>query len=392
MLPQPPENTAAGDGVWPSGRHRGRRRAPSRAPSRGPARTHRTGAIRTGAHRHPGTLPIESWLLLGRHKQQAMLASLVAVGLFLVMIPTTQRGSADLDPVSAAQRQAQAAAAAANGGSGVTPITAPTRRTKPAQRDDAPDASTETDTPPTRAVPATPAPPAGSATPPAGATDAGAPPGAPESTGTATPTRRGTGPADSVRRTTTGTVALTFDDGPDPVQTPKMLDLLKSNGVTATFCLVGVQVRAHPELVRRIAAEGHALCNHSWDHSFTLGKQKPSQIRDDLGRTNDAIRAAVPGAEIPYFRAPGGNFTDRLVTAADSFAMTSLYWEVDPRDWDQPTEESDSEHVERVVDLVEKDVRKGSIVLSHDFKQSNTVEAYAILLPRLTARFELGLP
>jgi peptidoglycan/xylan/chitin deacetylase (PgdA/CDA1 family) len=339
-------------------------------------------------------VPIESWLLLGRHKQQALLASLVAAGLFLVMIPTSQQGPGDLDAVSAAQRQAQAAAAAANGGSGVTPITAPIRRTKPAQRDDSPDGRPEADTPPpSRTVPATPGPPTGGVAPTGGPSGAGAPPDAgttPEAAGTAT--RRGTGPSRSVKRTTSATVALTFDDGPDPVQTPKLLDLLRENKVTATFCLVGVQVRAHPDLVRRIVDEGHALCNHSWDHSFTLGKQKPAQIRDDLGRTNDAIRAAVPGAEIPYFRAPGGNFTDRLVTAADTFAMTSLYWEVDPRDWDQPTEESDSAHVERVVALVEKDVRAGSIVLSHDFKQGNTIEAYEILLPRLASRFELGLP
>jgi peptidoglycan/xylan/chitin deacetylase (PgdA/CDA1 family) len=391
MLPQPPENTAAGDGGWPSGRHRGRRRATRRTPRNRTA----AGTPRTGAHRHPGTLPIESWLLLGRHKQQVLLACLVAAGLFLVMIPTRQ-GPADLDAVSAAQRQAQAAAAAANGGSGVTPITSPGKRTRPVQRDDSPVAPAESDTrPPTRTVPTPAAPPAGGAPPSTtGPSDAGAEPGTGPAPGaTAAPqTRRGTGPGDSVRRTTSTTVALTFDDGPDPVQTPKMLDLLKKNGVTATFCLVGVQVQAHPELVRRIVAEGHALCNHSWDHSFTLGKQKSSQIRADLARTNDAIQTAAPGAPIDYFRAPGGNFTDRLVTVADGFGMTSLYWDVDPRDWDQPAEETDSAHVDRVVDQVERNVRKGSIVLSHDFKQSNTIDAYAILLPRLAARFELGLP
>jgi peptidoglycan/xylan/chitin deacetylase (PgdA/CDA1 family) len=339
----------------------------------------------TGSHRRPGTLPIESWLLIGRHKQQGLLAALVAVGLIMIMIPTQQRTS-DVEAVSAAQRQA-AAAAAANGRA-VTPAgTAPGRRPKPAQRDTPPaepDArATAVPAPPTPPAPVEPTRPAGSAAP-----TASPDPGAPD----ASASRRGTGPGFSVRRSGSDAVALSFDDGPDPVQTPRMLDLLDKYDVKATFCLVGVQARAHPDLVRRIVADGHALCNHSWDHSFTLGKDDPEQIRADLEATGQAIRAAVPGAEIPYFRAPGGNFTDRLVTVADSLGMTSLYWEVDPRDWDQPEDETDAAHVERVVAEVEKLVRPGSIVLSHDFRQSNTVDAYAILLPWLVERFELGFP
>ncbi|HET9516128.1 MAG TPA: polysaccharide deacetylase family protein, partial [Actinoplanes sp.] len=99
-----------------------------------------------------------------------------------------------------------------------------------------------------------------------------------------------------------------------------------------------------------------------------------------------------PDAEIPYFRAPGGNFTDRLVRVADEFAMTSLYWEVDPRDWDHPEGETDTAHVERVVTEVRRHVRDGSIVLSHDFNQPGTIKAYETLLPHLTDKFSLGLP
>src|SRR5690349_14141073 len=79
------------------------------------------------------------------------------------------------------------------------------------------------------------------------------------------------GPAGSLMRTGGAAVALTFDDGPDPVQTPRMLDLLKQKRVKATFCVVGQNVAAYPGLVRRIAAEGHTLCNHTWRHSLTLG-------------------------------------------------------------------------------------------------------------------------
>ena len=197
------------------------------------------------------------------------------------------------------------------------------------------------------------------------------------------------GPANSATKTGTAAVALTFDDGPDPVETPKILDLLAQYHIKATFCLVGQNVAAHPDLVRRIVAEGHTLCNHTWKHSLTLGKQKPAAIRADLQRTNDAIRAAAPGAQIKYMRAPGGNFTPNFVRAAADLGMASIYWQVDPRDWDHPAGESDSAHKAKVIAAVKKHVRKGSIVLSHDFGQPDTIAAYRSLIPWLQQRYKL---
>jgi peptidoglycan/xylan/chitin deacetylase (PgdA/CDA1 family) len=184
-------------------------------------------------------------------------------------------------------------------------------------------------------------------------------------------------------------VALTFDDGPDPVQTPQMLDLLAHEHIKATFCLVGRNVEAHPELVRRIAAEGHTLCNHTWRHSLTLGKKQPAVIRADLERTNDAIRRAVPGARIKYMRAPGGNFTPAFVAAAAELGMASIYWQVDPRDWEHPGGESDTAHEAKIVHVVKKHVGKGAIVLSHDYGQPVTITAYRELIPWLRERYRL---
>jgi peptidoglycan-N-acetylglucosamine deacetylase len=84
------------------------------------------------------------------------------------------------------------------------------------------------------------------------------------------------------RDTGTPSVALTFDDGPDPVYTPKMLDVLHRHGVKATFCVVGSRVGKYAKLVRRIVAEGHTLCNHSWRHRRDLGKQAEAVILADL--------------------------------------------------------------------------------------------------------------
>ena len=197
------------------------------------------------------------------------------------------------------------------------------------------------------------------------------------------------GPAGSLTRTGRAGVALTFDDGPDPVQTPRLLDLLKREHVKATFCVVGRNVAAYPGLVRRIAAEGHTLCNHTWNHSLTLGKKKRSVIRADLRRTNNAIRRAVPKARIAYMRAPGGNFTPAFVAVARTMGMKSIYWQVDPRDWEHKRGESSAAHKKKVVRTVQKHVGRGAIVLSHDYRQPDTIAAYRKLIPWLRARYRL---
>ncbi|MBU2670430.1 polysaccharide deacetylase family protein [Actinoplanes bogorensis] len=197
------------------------------------------------------------------------------------------------------------------------------------------------------------------------------------------------GPAGSHMLTGTKGVALTFDDGPDPAETPKLLKLLAQHHVKATFCLVGQNAQRHPELVRQIVAGGHTLCNHTWNHSLKIGKDPAAKIRADLQRTNSAILKAAPGAKIKYFRAPGGNFTPRLVEVAEDMKMTSIYWKVDPRDWDHPKGESDSAHQQRVISKIARNCRPGAIVLSHDYAQPDTIAAYRKLIPMLKKRYTL---
>lgn len=207
------------------------------------------------------------------------------------------------------------------------------------------------------------------------------------------PAASGVGPGGSVLSTGSAAVALTFDDGPDPINTPKILDELKQCGVKATFCLVGFRARDNPAMVARIAAEGHTLCNHSWQHLFDLAKRDEAYIRRDLQKTNDAIHKAAPAARIAYFRAPGGNFTTNLVKIAGSMGMKSIYWHVDPRDWESSKYGKGTSMVNHVIAAVERDVRPGSIVLSHDNGKPDTITAYRTLLPWLKARYTLiGLP
>ncbi|MDT0530100.1 polysaccharide deacetylase family protein [Micromonospora sp. DSM 115977] len=166
-------------------------------------------------------------------------------------------------------------------------------------------------------------------------------------------------PAGLRRTTGARTVALTFDDGPDPTWTPKVLDRLRAAKVTATFCVVGRQARRHPDLVRRIVREGHQLCNHSWNHDLDLARRPAAEIRRDLLRTNAAIRAAVPGVKVPFYRQPGGRWTAEVVTVAGQLGMRSLHWHVDPQDWGKPTAATIAKRVRAAA-------RPGSIVLLHD--------------------------
>jgi peptidoglycan/xylan/chitin deacetylase (PgdA/CDA1 family) len=205
----------------------------------------------------------------------------------------------------------------------------------------------------------------------------------------------GTGPFGSMISTGSTAVALTFDDGPDPVNTPQILDLLKECGVHATFCLVGHRARDNPALVKRIYNEGHTLCNHSWQHldlshpPATTSTGAPYSIVNDLQATNNAIHAAVPGAPIKYFRAPYGAWTQDVINAAKSLGMTPLDWSVDPRDWDSATYGTGASMVNHIIGAVEGAVHPGSIVLSHDNAHPDTITAYRTLLPWLKARFTL---
>ncbi|MER5335056.1 polysaccharide deacetylase family protein [Micromonospora sp. NPDC002717] len=188
-------------------------------------------------------------------------------------------------------------------------------------------------------------------------------------------------------QTTSGTsqVALTFDDGPDPQYTPQVLALLREHHVRATFCVVGENAQSHPDLIRAIVADGHTLCNHSWNHDVTLGQQSPETIRADLLRTSEAIRAAVPNAPIAYYRQPGGAWTDSVVSVARELGMTSLHWTVDPADWETPG-------ASRIAGMVLTNVEPGSVVLLHDAggDRQGTVDALYEILPALTSRFKLA--
>ncbi|GAB3200466.1 chitooligosaccharide deacetylase NodB [Geodermatophilus arenarius] len=171
-------------------------------------------------------------------------------------------------------------------------------------------------------------------------------------------------------------VALTFDDGPNPPDTHRLLEVLREHHVKATFCLWGDHVREHPEVARAIARDGHTLCNHTMHHDDMAG-WTPEQIRADLEATSAVIREAVPGAHIPFFRAPYGSWGQTPEVAAE-LGMQPLGWALAVGDWEPP---GTDELVRRVVD----GVTPGAVVLMHDGggDRSQTVDAVDRLVPLL---------
>ncbi|HSI92806.1 MAG TPA: polysaccharide deacetylase family protein [Jiangellaceae bacterium] len=181
------------------------------------------------------------------------------------------------------------------------------------------------------------------------------------------------------------TVALTFDDGPEPTYTPQVLAILGEYGVTAMFCVTGERVREHPEIVRQIHAGGHALCNHTVTHDLDLRHRPDRVIHDEIGGALAAIHEVVPGADVTHFRAPGGYFAPNVNVVAEHYGHTPLGWSVDPQDWREPGPAAIRSHV---VDAIHAE----AVVLLHDAGQdgadrSGTVAALPGIIEALD---ELG--
>jgi peptidoglycan-N-acetylglucosamine deacetylase len=178
-----------------------------------------------------------------------------------------------------------------------------------------------------------------------------------------------------------GAVALSFDDGPDPRWTPVVLDLLRRYRVRATFCLVGEHVAEHPELVRRVAADGQVLCDHTWSHDEALPTRSPATIRAEIGRTYDAIVAASGGIRPRYYRAPGGRWSPAVLAEARRLGLRPLGWSVDPADWRRPP-------AALITQRVLEGAAPGAVVLLHDGygNRAATVAALREILPALAAR------
>ncbi|WP_438289702.1 polysaccharide deacetylase family protein [Streptomyces sp. HUAS TT7] len=176
-------------------------------------------------------------------------------------------------------------------------------------------------------------------------------------------------------------VNITIDDGPDPVWTPKVLDLLREYGVKATFCMVGTQAQAHPGLVKKVVADGHRLCDHSVSHDTAMDKKPQSYQSQQILDAERMITEASGGVRPMYYRAPGGAFTPYSRELAASRGMRPLGWNVDTKDFERPG-------TDVIVATAERELPNGPTLLFHDAggDRTQTVEALRKLLPRLTSQ------
>jgi peptidoglycan/xylan/chitin deacetylase (PgdA/CDA1 family) len=152
-------------------------------------------------------------------------------------------------------------------------------------------------------------------------------------------------------------VALTFDDGPNPDATPLVLDALAERGIRATFFILGRHADRWPELVRRVAASGHAIGNHGWHHR-KLHFKSPAYVREDLTRGTKSIEAAC-GVTPTLFRAPHGFRSPWVTSIARSLGQRTVGWSFGVWDSDRPG-------VDVIVERTVGGARPGSILLLHD--------------------------
>lgn len=165
-------------------------------------------------------------------------------------------------------------------------------------------------------------------------------------------------------------VALTFDDGPHPVNTVSILNLLDKYDAKATFFMLGNRVDFYPETAKKVAEKGHEIGNHTWDHK-DLTILDREEINEEINRTTTVIKQAI-GQKPTAFRPPYGAMNDIV---KDSTDVPIVLWTIDTLDWK-------SHDAEAVLKIVQSNVKDGSIILMHDIHKS-TVEAVALVLKYL---------
>lgn len=187
------------------------------------------------------------------------------------------------------------------------------------------------------------------------------------------------GTKDSYSRVSTSIpfIALTFDDGPHPVNTPRLLDILKQRNVKATFYVVATNAKRYPEILRRMVAEGHEIGNHTVTHT-SFSKLSDAQIRQELTSSHQAILSAT-GVAPRTARPPYGSISAAQKSwIRQEFGYPSILWSVDPEDWKKPG-------VSVVTSRLVSGATPGGILLVHDI-HSTSVDAMPGTLDQLLGK------
>jgi peptidoglycan-N-acetylglucosamine deacetylase len=170
-------------------------------------------------------------------------------------------------------------------------------------------------------------------------------------------------------------VALTFDDGPYLQWTEQILDILKKEKIKATFFVIGNNLKAYPQIAKKVVAEGHAIGNHTWHHWYH--KMSPEVAAKEIENTTKLIYD-VTGVKTSLFRPPGGFLNNGVANYAKQKKYLVAMWAADSKDYSRPG-------VDKMVNNVMKEVRNGGMILMHDGggDRSQTVKAVPILISKL---------
>lgn len=174
-------------------------------------------------------------------------------------------------------------------------------------------------------------------------------------------------------------IALTFDDGPHPRQTPRILEILERYRVCATFFMIGQNVEYYPDTARAVLAAGHEVGNHTFSH-LHLKNLTQRTLDAEVGKCEDALEELCEYR--PHlFRPPEGALTPFVEHCSEKSDYSLILWSIDTRDWEGGT-------AEEIAQRVLSRVRPGDIILMHDYigRQSATPEALEILLPALLSQ------
>ncbi len=174
-------------------------------------------------------------------------------------------------------------------------------------------------------------------------------------------------------------IALTFDDGPHPELTPRILDILDKYNVKATFFTIGENVEMYPDIVYDIVSRGHEVGNHTYTHPH-ITQEKPFQLKDEIIRCENAIYESCD--QIPkLFRPPEGVADGTILSMVEEMGYRVILWDIDTRDWAHTSPD-------KIFSNVCENVKCGDIILMHDYiyRNSPTPEALDIILPELISR------
>ena len=174
-------------------------------------------------------------------------------------------------------------------------------------------------------------------------------------------------------------IALTFDDGPHPNQTKRILDILDRYQVRATFFMVGVNIENYPDAAKEVIVRGHEVGNHTYSHA-KIGTMSESDVDRELERCEEVLDELFD-YEPHLFRPPQGILSDAVEGCSFERDYRLILWSLDTRDWEV-------KNTDRIVKNVLSNIQGGDIVLMHDYigTNSHTADALEILLPELLAR------